>query len=111
MNPVWGLASAAESSGWSGAEDNKAKTALTPCCGGPGHPGYMAVDGIRDTYWLSKVAENAVLEVEILTGAHSVREVQIEWTDDHASEYSIHLSQDGDHYVEVLHVILLSAAR
>ena len=91
--------------GWTGAQDNTAKVALTPCCGGPGHPGYMAVDGMLDTYWLSKEAAGAVLEIEILTGAHSVRDVQIEWTEDYASEYTINLSLDQDDYVEVLRVM------
>jgi len=40
----------------------------------------MAMDGMLDTYWLSKEAAGAVLEIEILTGARSVRDVQIEWT-------------------------------
>jgi hypothetical protein len=58
-----------------------------------------------DTYWLSKEAAGAVLEIEILTGAHSVRDVQIEWTEDYASEYTINLSLDQDDYVEVLRVM------
>ena len=90
---------------WLYANENKAKTVLTPCCGGPGHPAYMAIDGLQDTYWLSQDPSSATLDVEILTGTPAVRHVQIDWTEDYAQGYSIHVSEDGVDFVLLFNVL------
>lgn len=90
---------------WSGAVENSEKTSHVPCCGGPGHPAYMAVDQSETTFWLSPEEPTSSLVVEILDGASIVTEVELAWTQNYAVDYSIEFSQDGLHFVELAHVV------
>jgi len=100
------VSSCVRTTDWTGAVENSQMTSLVPCCGGPGHPAYMAVDGSDTTYWLADAAEAASsLVVEILDGTSTVAEVEITWTEDYAVKYSIELSRDGLDFVGLAEVV------
>ena len=87
------------------ASTNRKYTVGTPCCGKLGHADYMAIDNTSNTYWQSPEGITpAVLRFEMIDGASAVHHVEIEWTDEYATAYSIELSKNGIDFTEVLYV-------
>lgn len=82
--------------------ENKARTGLIPCCGVTGNPAYMAVDDEIDTYWDSGLSAMANLTMTVLSvDTLSIHDIEIIWTENHAREYLISASIDGESWFQV----------
>jgi hypothetical protein len=108
LAPTWGYATTTE---------NVIRTALTPCCGGTGHPAAHGVDGDLRTFWRSQATALDSSAPSVGTGQRSdfeelvlvlggggayVSRVEIAWgTGEHAVRYNISVSYDGVTFVHM----------